>query len=258
MRTSLLVLAIAGLGSLLCAGCSIGQPERKSPKPLMIVQFKASNTSINNRVVLRQKLVNALRTPVERPIVLLVAAGNDEDDFSLAATRLHSFIEAIGPTVDADYKLLVKPSERTEMSNNILVYVTDSWDEKIKSFAYNADFSKVDGAGDIYRASDKRLFIARATSRTISSSGVDQYSQLSGFVSELCWNVDLSANSNPLSESEKIFISGINVVTNESCATTQEISLFMDAYLSKYLSGFSYKTDTKSRTVFLINNREEF
>ena len=229
---------------VLLAGCASSQPERINPVADLFVQFEEGDSSFNNRFELKEHLEKELSSYKQRPVVVVVASGNTSEEYSLATARLNSIVNEI--EFDADYRVFVKPLERSEQKDKVAIYHTDKWDAFHKKFMRDGDYSVVNGSKDIYRSSDERLFLTNPTKRVFHPEGKDQLEQLQNVLSELGWVLEVNDTSSDFS---KLKVNKLEVVTLENHASFSEVRLFVSGYLEELLPYFQFDVDEEHKQV---------
>lgn len=237
----------------LCGGCTSVIFERVDPVPDFFMQFDAGESAINNSFSLNQKLKNTLvqkQKGSKKPVLVMVASGDGQQDYDLAVSRLFSFANA--SSIDADFRVLVKPLERAEQANRVAIYNIGDWDEFSKSYLESGDFSWVLGSGAVYRSSDKRLFLSSPLKRKIVPAGSNQLEQLGDALSQLGWNIQSSQAS--LKGVDAIKVGPLNIVTLEPMASKSEITLLVKEYLKEFLPAHDFIVIGEDKVVRVWNN----
>lgn len=228
----------------LISGCSSMQPERVYPTADTFIQFDAAQSAFNNRYVLAERLNNVLAKYKERPVVVVVASGDSQKDFTLAVSRLYSIVNSID--VDADYRVLVKPLERFEQRDRVAIYHAENWGEFERSYMHDGDYSWVDGSNAIYRSSDKRLFMAIPSMRHLQPVGETGMEQVASLLEALGWSLLLIGEEPASSE---VHLTNIRVVTLEKFASRIEISLLLDEIIGQLMPNCDYEVVADEKIV---------
>lgn len=232
----------------LLSGCSSVHQERADPSADMFIQFDAGKSVFNNRYALTERLSDALSVYEKRPLVVVVATGNESEEYTLAVSRLFSIVNAL--KVDADYRVIVKPMERLEQRDRVAIFHAESWGAFEKDYMYEGDYSYVDGSNGIYRSSDERLFMAIPTTRQLIPSGVNGVKQMESLLEKLGWAFEFIGK---VPELPNVHLNSIRVVTLENVASRHEISLLLEDVMSELIPGCDYEVVADKRLVKVWN-----
>lgn len=229
---------------LLVSGCSSVHQERVHPVADIFVQFDAGQSVFNNRYALTERLNSVLAGYEKRPVVVVVASGNKQEDFTLAVSRLYSIVNAVD--VDADYRVLVKPLERFEQRDRVGIYHAENWGAFEKAYMHDGDYSWVDGSNGIYRSSDERLFMAVPTMRHLQPVGSNGLQQTASLLEALGWSLQLIGEE---PEPSDVHLNDIQIVTLEKVASRIEVSLLLDDVIGELMPGCDYEVVAGERLV---------
>ena len=229
---------------LLVSGCSSVQQERVHPIADLFVQFDADQSVFNNRYALTERLNSVLAGYEKRPVVVVVASGNKQEDFTLAVSRLYSIVNTVD--VDADYRVLVKPLERFEQRDRVGIYHAESWGAFEKHYMHDSDYSWVDGTNGIYRTSDERLFMAVPTMRHLQPVGSNGLQQTASLLEALGWSLQFIGEE---PERSDVYLNDIQIVTLEKVASRIEVSLLLEDVIGDLIPGCDYEVVAGERLV---------
>lgn len=229
------------------AGCTSIQSERMYPVAELFIQFEEGESSFNNRFVLSEQMNEALSFYDNKPVVVVVAAGNDESDFTLAVSRLYSILGSVD--VDANFRVLVKPLERVEQRNRVAIYHSDEWSSFEKQYMHDGEYSWVDGSGGIFRSSDERLFMAVPTKKKITPSGSTSIERLTSLLDALGWSVLLVGGADDDETSSRVALGSIELVTLESEATSAEVELLLKGVMGDFFHDYKYEVMADGKLV---------
>lgn len=233
-----------GVAMVLMSGCSSVPQERVHPIADMFVQFDAGEFAFNNRYALTARLHQVLARYEKRPVVVVVASGDQPADFTLAVFRLYSIVNAVD--VDADYRVLVKPLERSEQRDRVAIYHAKSWGVFEKNYMHDGDYSWVDGSEGIYRSADERLLMAVPTMRHLQPVGANGMQQAASLLEAVGWSLQLIGEE-PIPTD--VYLKDIQIVTLEQIASHMEVSLLLDDVMGKLMPGCEYEVVTGERLV---------
>lgn len=231
------------------AGCAIPiiskkQVEREKPVPAFFVEYEKGTAELNNRYVIKQRIDRLSAQYEKKPVFVLVANGNDIQEYSLAVSRLFSISNI---SEENSFRVLVMPLERREQANRVAVYHAQSWNSFNKEYMAAGEFSLVEGADGVYRSSDKRLFYAEPAKTKLMLDGNWQVEQLDRALTQLGWSLD--AEKVELSDEEKVFVRSIDVVTLGPVATRSEVKLLVSAFVDKAFPSHSFSVNSESKKV---------
>ena len=229
---------------VMVSGCSSVHQERVHPVADIFVQFDAGQSAFNNKYVLTDRLNNALAGYEKRPVVVAVASGNKQEDFTLAVSRLYSIVDAVD--VNADYRVLVKPLERFEQRDRVAIYHAESWGAFEKAYMHDGDYSWVDGSNGIYRSSDERLFMAVPTLRHLQPVGATGIEQAASLLEALGWSLQLIGEQ---PESSDVHLKNIQIVTLQTVASRIEVDLLLEDVMGELMPGCDYEVVAGERLV---------
>lgn len=236
------------LSALTLSACSLlSTDEVRYPAPDFFVQFESGGSVLNNSYQLTQRLAAGFDRFAEPPLVVVVGSGKTEEDYTLAVSRLYAIAD-VG--VHADYRVLVQPLEREEQRDRVGIYLVPSWGEFERRYMLAGDYSQVPGSGGVYRASDKRLFLATPTNRVIHPTGSEPAEQLDSLLNELGWSLHADGDALPRGK----LIGHIQVVTIEPVATSGEITKLLGQIGHQVLPGCQYSVLPETRQVTICGN----
>lgn len=228
----------------LVSGCYSVHQERVYPVADIFVQFEAGQSVFNNRYALTERLSSVLDGYEKRPVIVVVASGNKQEDFTLAVSRLYSIVNAVD--VDADYRVLVKPLERFEHRDRVGIYHAENWGTFEKAYMHDSDYSWVDGSNGIYRSADERLFMAVPTMRHLQPVGTNGLQQTASLLEAVGWSLQLIGEE---PEPSNVHLNDILIVTLEKVASRIEVSLLLDDVIGQLMPGCDYKVVDGERLV---------